>query len=432
MDGRCSFARVACLLALTLFAKRVCAEAEWPQFRGPDGQGNATPEKLVDRWSETENIRWKSELPGQGWSSPVVDGDQIWLTTATDEGRSLRALRIRRSDGKVTRNVEIFRRDRAEHVHSQNGHATPTPILDGEFVFVHFGANGTACLNRNGEILWRNEQLAYRTPHGPANSPVLHGDLLLVCCDGEDKQFVAALDKRTGKIVWRRDRSHMEDARRKSREEKNEGRKGLPFIAFSTPLVIDVNGESLLVSTPADHVVANRVRDGEEVWWFPYNCFSLVARPLYRNGLVYAIGGLRDGHYVLYAIPADAKGRLAEADLAWKRDETIPQCPSPVLIGDKLFLIKDNGIATCLNAMTGDELWQQRVGGNYRSSPIAVGDRVYFTSQKGKTTVLKLGDRYDPIATNQLNGIFLASPAVAGNELYLRSDQHLYRIESDL
>ena len=406
------------------------AQLEWPQFRGPDGQGHASAAKVPISWNESTNIRWKASIPGRGWSSPVVDGDQIWLTTATQDDRSLRAICIDRATGNIKQNIEVFRRDAAEHVHSQNSHATPTPVLDGDLVIVHFGTNGTAAITRSGEILWRNHELNYSTPHGSANSPVVHGNLVIVCCDGEDKQFVAALDKRNGKIVWRHDRAHMEDARRKSKAEQNPGRKGLPFIAFSTPLVAEVNGVALLISTPADHVVANRVENGEEVWWLPYNCFSLVARPVIGNGLVYAIGGLKDGHYVLYAIPQDASGKLSESDLAWKREDTIPQCPSPLLLGERLFLIKDSGIATCLDAVSGEELWQARIGGNYRASPVSVGDRVYFTSQKGKTTVLRLDDRFSPLATNQLEGIFLASPAIAGDALFLRSDSHLYRIEA--
>jgi outer membrane protein assembly factor BamB len=381
-------------------------------------------------WSETENIAWKVAIPGSGWSSPVVADGQIWLTTATDDGRSLRAVCIDRESGQIQHNVEAFTRPNAEHVHSQNSHATPTPIIDGDRVFAHFGRNGTACLSRDGGIVWRNTELVYSTPHGSANSPVLHGNMLIVCCDGTDKQFVVALDKQSGRVIWKRDRTHLEDANRKSSEEKNESRKGLPFIAFSTPLVIDVEGTPLLISTPADHVVANRVDTGEEVWWLPYNCFSLVARPVFGNGMVYAIGGLKDGHYALYAIRADARGKISEENLAWKRTKSIPQCPSPVLIGNELFLIKDSGIATCLNATTGEELWQKRIGGTYRASPVAVGDHVYFCSQKGKTTVLKLGTKYSPVATNQLDGIFLASPAIAGQSLFLRSDTHLYRIES--
>ena len=406
------------------------AEHEWPQFRGPTGQGTATTSAAPTTWSETKNVRWKAPTPGSGWSSPVVSGNQIWMTSSIQEGRSLRAICVDRSSGSIIREAEVFRREEAEHVHSQNNHAAPTPVIDGNQVFVHFGTNGTAALDRNGNVLWRNTDLKYHTPHGAANSPVVSGGFVIVCCDGEDRQFVAALYKKTGKIAWRRNRAHLEDARRKSREETNEGRKGLPFIAFSTPLVIDIDGVPTLISTPADHVVANRVDTGEELWWFPYNCFSLVARPVFENGIVYAIGGLRDGHYVLYAIPASSRGRIEEDDLAWKRTETVPQCPSPILLNNRLFMMKDSGIATCLDATTGKELWQRRIGGNYRSSPIAIGNHVYVTSQKGKTTIIKLADRYEVVATNQLDGIFLASAAVVGDEFYLRSDSHLYRIES--
>ena len=280
----------------------------------------------------------------------------------------------------------------------------------------------------DGKVLWRNQALIYSTPHGSANSPVVVGGLLIVCADGSDRQFVVAFDKQNGKIRWRRDRQHLEEAQRKSSEEQNVSRKGLPFIAFSTPLVIEVAGQSLLVSTPADHVVANRVDTGEEVWWLPYNCFSLVARPVFGNGLVYAIGGLRDGHYALYAIRPDGRGQLGDEHLAWVRTETIPQVPSPLLMGKQLFLIKDSGIATCLNAISGEQLWQKRLGGNYRASPISVGRNVYVCSQEGKTIVIQIDSEFRSIATNQLYGIFLASPAISGKSFFLRSESHLYRI----
>ena len=427
MTSNLKFSRSPLLLVLTLAATAGAVQG-WPQFRGPNGQGHAESATAPISWSETSNVAWKTAIPGRGWSSPVVANGQIWLTTATNEGRSLRAMCVDRDSGKTQHNVEVFSRPDAEHVHTQNSHATPTPIIDGDRVFVHFGRNGTACLDCDGTILWRNTEHVYSTPHGSANSPVLHDDRLIICCDGMDKQFVAALDKRTGKTIWRRNRGHMDDAHRKSAEEKDDSRKGLPFIAFSTPLVIDVDGTALLVSTPADHVVANRVDTGEEVWWLPYNCFSLVARPVYGNGLVYAIGGLRDGHYALYAIPVNSQGKIEEEQLAWKRTETVPQCPSPLLIDDKLFLIKDSGIATCLDAVSGKELWQRRIGGNYRASPVAVGRNVYVCSQKGKTTILRLGQEYQSVGTNQLDGIFLASPAVVARSLFLRSDSHLYRI----
>lgn len=414
-------------LLLTSFAT---AELDWPQFRGPSGQGQAHSTGLPTQWSEEQNIHWKVAIPGQGWSSPVIADDQVWLTTATDEGRSLRALCLSRVSGQILHNVEVFVRDDVEHVHKQNSHATPTPVIDHEHVYVHFGANGTAALTRDGEIVWKNQKLQYKTPHGSANSPVLHGGRLIVCCDGSDRQFLTALNKRTGEIAWRHDRAHMEAARQKSQAEQNPDRAGLPFIAFSTPLIIEVDSVAMIISTPADHVVANRVDTGEEVWWYPYNCFSLVARPVHGNGLVYAIGGLRDGHYVMYAIPEDSKGELSESDLAWKHEKSVPQCPSPLLIKKKILLMKDSGVATCLDAISGDELWQERIGEGFKASPIAIGDNAYLLSQKGKITVAKIGDSFERLATNELDGLFLASPAVAGDALYLRSESHLYCVKN--
>ena len=403
--------------------------AEWPQFRGPNGQGHVTGKRLAMKWSEDESITWKTNIPGLGWSSPVVVENEIWMTTATNDGRSLRAVCVNRSNGKLLHNIEVFTKSKAANAHSQNSHASPTPVIERDHVFVHFGPSGTACLTRTGEVVWKADRFWYDTPHGNASSPVVHGDLVLICCDGSNKQFVAALDKKTGDTVWQHDRAHMEDAHRKSNAEQNEDRKGLPFISFSTPLVADVDGTAIMISTPADHVVANRVDNGKEVWWHPYNCFSLVARPVVGNGMVYAIGGIRDGHYKLFAIPLTSEGKVSEDQLVWTRDVGVPQVPSPILIGGELFLVNDKGVATCLDAKTGEEIWRHRLGGNYRASPIAIGEHIYATTQKGKTKIFKADREFKMVAENKLDGVFLASPAAAGGSLFLRSDQHLYRID---
>ena len=395
--------------ALVLFAAAIAPAAadEWPQFRGPDGQGHASQRGLPAEWSETKNVVWKTPIEGLGWSSPVIRGKQIWLTTATDEGRSLRAVCIDLDSGKMVHDVEVFQVESPGAVHSKNSHASPSAVLEGERVYVHFGDNGTACLSSDGKVLWRNNELKYAHGHGPAGSPVLYKDLLIVNCDGTDIQYVAALDKRSGKIRWKTDR---------------KGR-----MAYSTPLVIRVGNEDQLISTGGDAVVAYAPADGEELWRVRYDGYSEVPRPVYGLGLVFISSGYDSP--VLYAIRPDGRGDVTDTHVAWTLSKAAPLNPSPVLLGTALYLVSDKGIASCLDAKTGEQRWQKRVQGNYSASPLAADGKIYFTNETGLTTVLADAEEYQELAANQVEGRTLASLAVSGRALYLRTDTHLYRIE---
>ncbi len=407
------------LTLLLFFVTSTALSAEWPQFRGPDGQGHSDAQGLPLRWSETENITWKTRIPGEGWSSPVIWGDQIWMTSASEKGKSLRAVCVKRSDGRVLHDVEVLRPEAPGSHHEQNGFASPTPVLDGERAFAHFGPRGTVCLSTHGEILWKNVELQYSALQGAASSPILHGERLILTCDGTDHQFLVALNKRTGRIEWKQPRQHLEAAAKKHAIAK---------MAYSTPLVSNVAGVQQLVSTGADHVAAYDVETGKELWWMPYDGFSLVARPSYGNGLFYVVGSITLDHHAVYAVRPGA-GQLQGDQIVWQRSVGIPHVPSPLLVGEELFVVHDRGVATCLNAMTGEVHWRERLGGNYRASPIEVRGRVYITNQEGKTFVLTAGKEFKVLATNDLDGTFFASPAVAGKALFLRSDTHLYRVE---
>lgn len=416
-------------LLIVAMSCAAAAPAEWPQFRGPEGQGHSSAQGLPLEWSETQNVTWKVPIPGTGWSSPVVAGEQIWLTTALQEGRSLRAVCVDRQSGRVIYNVELFRREQSAEVHAKNSHATPTPVLERDRVFVHFGAAGTACLSTGGEVIWKTTELQYHQPYAAASSPILFGDLLILHCDGSDVQFVAALDKRTGNLVWKKTRQHLEAASHKD-QTMPPARRGFAFMAYSTPLVIDVKGTPQLVSTAADHVAAYDPNTGEEIWWSGYDGFSLVARPVYGHGLVFVIGTEEQAtRSVLHALRPDGRGELADTQFAWSLRQAVPHVPSPLLVGDELYMVNDAGIATCLDAQTGHVYWKERIGGNYSASPIACDGKIYFCSEDGKTTVLAPAKQFKPLADNRLDGRFLASPAVAGRALFLRSDTHLYRIE---
>jgi outer membrane protein assembly factor BamB len=394
-------------LAWLVVQQAAAAEGEWPQFRGPDGQGHAEQQGLPTEWSETKNIAFKSAIPGLGWSSPVIADGQLWLTTALDEGHSLHAICLDASSGQLLHDVEVFPISEPGGIHKKNSYASPTPILEGNRVYVHFGDLGTACLATDGTIVWRTNELKYQHGHGPAGSPVLYGDLLIVSCDGTDVQYVAALDKRTGEVRWK------------------SPRKGR--MAYSTPLVINVGGQDQLVSTGGDQAVAYEPTTGREIWWVRYDGYSEVPRPVYGQGLVFLASGY-DTPW-LYAVRPDGRDDVTDTHVVWKLQRGAPLNPSPLIVGEDLYLVSDQGIASCLDAKTGEKHWQKRVPGNYSASPLLADGKIYLTNEQGLTTVIKPGKEYHELAANQIEGDTLASLAVSGKALFLRSGTHLYRIE---
>lgn len=400
--------------------------ADWPQFRGPDGQGHSDQEGVPIHWSETKHVAWKTAVPGEGFSSPVIARNQVWMTSAEAGGKSLHAICIDQTNGQLLHDVEVLRPDDPGPRHKTNGYASPTPVLDGKHIYVHFGPRGTVCLDTSGNIVWRNTELRYNAFQGAASSPILYEDLLILTCDGTDYQFIAALDKRTGKTKWRQPRAHLEAAA-KSDAGKPPGSR-ISKMSYSTPLVQTVDGGPQLVSTGAFHVAAYDVKTGREIWWMPYVGYSLVCRPSYGNGLFYIVGSVAQDHFCVYAMRPD-KGRVRDDQIVWQRSRGIAHVPSPLLVGQELFVIDNGGVATCVDALTGIEHWRERLGGAHDASPIEVRGRIYFCNREGKTTVLSAGTEFSVLATNQLHGVFRASPAVADGALFLRSDTHLYRID---
>lgn len=400
--------RLVLLILLVLLGAGVGAE-DWPQFRGPTGQGHSIERNLPAEWSETRNIVWKAPVPGSGWSSPVVAGGRVWVTTAVrGRGTSLRALALDVTDGRVLVNTEVFTLNTTTLLNAKNSFASPTPILEGERVYVHFGADGTAALTTAGEIVWRT-QLPYRSQHGNGGSPVLHGDLLIVSCDGDDVAYVVGLDKNTGKIRWKRNR----------RDSFAQ--------AYTTPLVIRVGQQDQVVSIGADRTTAYDARSGQEIWRVAYpGGFSNVPRPVYGHGLVYIATGFQQPS--LLAVRPDGTGDVTNTHVAWRLDRGVPYTPSPLLVGDELYIVSDLGVATCLDARTGAVRWQQRLSGNFSASPVFADGRIYFQSEEGATTVLAPGPVFRRLAVSTIDGQTLASMAVSGGSIFIRSDSHLYRI----
>jgi outer membrane protein assembly factor BamB len=380
---------------------------DWPEFRGPTGQGLSEARGLPATWSETQNVRWKTAIPGRGWSSPTIQGDRIWLTTATEEGRSLRILRLDRNTGAVLLNVELFRLKSPGPLHAKNSLASPTPVLEAGRVYVHFGANGTACLTDTGEIVWKTRLDYDNGQHGPGGSPVLYDDLLIVSCDGQQTQYVVALDKRTGKTRWKKFR---------------EGAQ-----AYTTPLVVRLPAGDQVISPGAFRTIAYDPRTGKELWQVRYgDGFSNVPRPVYGNGLVYLCTGFHQPQ--LLAVRLDGRGDVTKSHIAWSLKRGVSLTPSPLLVGDELYLVSDNGIATCMDAKTGAPHWQVRLGGNHSASPLYADGRIYFLSEEGESVVIEPGKEFKRLATNRLDGQTLASMAVSSGSIFVRSQTHLYRL----
>jgi outer membrane protein assembly factor BamB len=409
---------VTMLLASSLQPPRVFAE-DWYQFRGPDSQGHSSAVGLPTHWTTTENVRWKTSIPGKGWSSPITFGNQIFLTTAVPAGRthSLHALALEASTGKIAWDVTVFDSlvpSVARQIHSKNSHASPTPITDGEHVFVHFGAHGTACLTTEGKILWKTREIKYEPQHGSGGSPLLVDGLLVFNCDGADVQFVVALDAATGKIRWKKERPACDEVKR---------------FAFGTPLVIEVGGRKQIVSPGAHDVEAYDPQTGTAIWNVRYTGYSIVPRPVFGNGLVYLSTSF--DRSVLLAIRPDGKGDVTDSHVAWKQSRSIPFTPSFLLLGADLFLINDAGIASCLDAKTGQPRWTHRVGGKYSASPLFADGRIYIQSEAGDTVVLRPDpERYVEVARNDLNEQSLATPVPIDHALLIRTASALYRIEN--
>jgi outer membrane protein assembly factor BamB len=397
---------------LVLLAGLQARAEDWPQFRGPSGQGHSSETGLPLEWSESKNVVWKSMVPGRGWSSPVVADGRVWLTTAVADrsGASLRALAFDVETGRELVNAEVFRIRDSALLNVKNSHASPTPILEGGRVYIHFGAYGTAALTSTGEIVWKT-RLPYESQHGNGGSPILYGDLLIISCDGSDQAYVVALDKNTGKTRWKTSRRDPYDQ------------------AYSTPLVIRVGDQDQIFSVGAFRAAAYDPASGKEIWRVGYaDGFSNVPRPVYGHGLVFIATGFQEPS--LLAVRVDGKNDVTKTNIVWNIRRGAPYTPSPLLVGDELYFVSDVGIASCVDAETGTTHWQVRLGGNYSASPVFADGRIYFQSEEGVTTVIAPGKQIRRLSQNKLDGDMLATMAISNGSIFIRTDRSLYRISS--
>jgi outer membrane protein assembly factor BamB len=409
------------LLAVLFVSVAASGGDSWPQFRGPSQNGVSDATELPLKWSESASVKWKTALPGEGWSSPIVANGQIWVTTALDEGRSLRAICVDLETGGVVCDIEVFKNDSPPPKHKRNSYASPTGIIDGDRLFVHFGTMGTACIDtKSGSIRWENRDLRVDHQNGPGGSIVGWKDKLIIACDGIDFQYEAALDKLTGKIAWKTPRSALSELMKLPADMRK---------AYGTPVLMAIDGRTQSLTTASNRLYAHDPDSGKEIWHFDYpRGFSNVPLPVSDGKvMVVATGFMKP---ILLGIKVGgADGDVTQSHLLWKQPAGAPDQSSPIIVKDRVYVTTGGGILSCLNLQNGQIVWKERIGSDFAASPIYAAGRLYFFAAVGPCTVIEPGDTFKKLAENILEAGCMASPAVVGKSLIVRTKTHLYRIE---
>ena len=394
------------------------ASNDWTEFRGTGGDGKALGAELPTDFSDPDIVVWKTAIPGRGWSSPVIADGQIWLTTATPEGKTMSAICVDFETGNIIHNRVIHENENPAPCHPTNTYATPTPVIDAGKVYLHFGSYGTTCLDtKTAETLWQRTDLPCDHHRGPASSPIIFEDLLIVALDGVDQRYVVALDKKTGQTVWKRDRDVQYE------NDNGDRRK-----AYGTGVVFQIDGQPLLIYPSSVATIAYRPASGEPVWTVYHSGMNVSARPLLTDkGNVIISNGMGK------AISVDpvGEGDITKTNIEWKIAKSVNRKTTPLVVGERLYMISDDGIASCVDVSDGSYVWQERIGGKFSASPIFDGQNIFAFDNEGTIHVFKPGDTFDEVAKSKLGDGFRASPAVSGKKLILRSLTHLYCLEKN-
>ena len=426
------------LLLFVLLLPTSSLRADWPQWRGPGAQGHTDSKNLPVTWSEEENVKWKTPIPGRGYSSPVIANNQIWVTTAFETKASpeetkkrlkantgsqpltllssvrMHAICLDSRNGEVIHDIELLKLKDPQWVHQLNSYASPTPVLTEGRLYCHFGTHGNACVDTNsGKLIWSHSNLNVMHENGPGSSPVIYKDMMILNYDGSDKQFVTGLNKQTGKPVWKTSRSG-------EMHENPQLQK-----AYGTPLMMTLDGTPTLLSNGANWLYAYDPMTGKELWKSEYGQlgFSNVSRPVGDGKRIYLSTGYMRSKLTAFDINRKSGKK------AWEYDKGVPKICSPLLVGNEIYFSADKGgIVTCLNATSGEEIWRERIGGDHSSSPLYASGKIYFHSVNGVTTVIQAGREFKKLADNKLDGKIYASAAVEGDSLVIRTDKALYCI----
>ena len=403
---------------------------QWPEFRGPNGNGIVVGERgLPTTWSEEKNIAWKTKIDGKAWSSPVVWDDQIWITNSSVDGKLMEGICINKKDGKIKYRLSLFKNETVEPLgNNVNSYGSPSPVIEKDAVYIHFGSYGTTAIDTNsGKEIWKRTDLECRHFRGPGSSPIIFQDMLILTMDGVDFQYVIALDKKTGKTKWKTERSTKWDDVEPDGKIRGDGdlRK-----AYTTPTFLKVSGKTIMISPGAKSCFAYNPINGKELWNITYSGYSNASRTVIYKDNAIINSGYGKPHLISVKIDPSAAGDISGTHINWDIFKRVPKRSSPIIVGDQLYMTTDEGILTCLDAKTGESNWSDRMPGHYSASPIFADGKLYFFSEMGHCYVIAPGGDYNLISKNKLDSGFMASPAISGKAIYARSKTHLYRIEN--
>ena len=410
----------------SLFAsKPATSQTEsWTHFRGSSMNGIANTEKVPVFFKDSLNIKWKTEITGKGLSSPVIYGDQIWITTASEDGTELFAVCLDFKTGKILHSIGLFAPDSLIQINALNSYATPTPCIEEGFVYTHFGSLGTACINTvNGEVVWKRTDLKCDHMQGPGSSPVLYKDLLILHFDGNDIRFIVALNKSTGDIVWLKERpieiyAQIDELSRK---------------AYITPIIINVNGKDMMISNGAGICSAYEPQTGEEIWRVVRGTGGTISMPFYEDEIVYFYTGTladESGKKIseILAVNPDGKGDITNSGILWRKEAEPLQLLTPVIKNGLIYTVDARNILTCFDAKTSETIWTEKLNNKYNSSPVYASGNIFFGSIRGEVLVIKEGRKPDILAQNQMDEAIWATPAILRSSIILRTSNHVFRI----
>lgn len=401
----------------------------WPQFRGPGSRGLSSETGLPLKWTATSNVAWKAPLPGPGHSSPIVWGNRIFLTAFRPAPGGTGGV-FRSLMGLIARGVSVSGQlfvlclDRAtgkalwerevpleviEEVHPTNSPASPTPVTDGQRVYVYFGSYGLLAYDFDGRKIWERRLGPFPNEWGSASSPILYGNMLILNCDTDAEDFLLAVDKATGKTIWQTPRNATR--------------------AWPVPVIWNAGGRDQIVVSGSERVTAYDPSNGREIWTVDGLSTWVSPTPVAAHGLLFVAANGPGGNIIM-AIRPGGRGNITSTHVAWRHERAAPYIPSPIVVGDYLFVVKDGGIMTCLNARTGELAWQQRLParGSYYASPVAAEGRLYVISEDGEVTVVAAKPTFEVIATSSMGERTMASPALSSGQIFIRTDNALWAI----
>ena len=415
---------VFAVLLLTISFGAVAQESNWTHFRGSDLNGISTDNQVPVFWNDTTNVIWKTDIRGKGWSSPVIYGNQVWLTTATIDGKEMSGICVDFKTGKILYDILLFKQESIYGKHSINTYATPTPCIEKGYVYLNFGSTGTVCVNTNdGKVVWKRDDLKVEHVQGTGASPIIYKDMLILHFEGTDQQFIVALNKKTGETIWRADRP----------TECYAPLLPIGKKAYITPIVINVNGKDLLISNGSAVCIAYDVQTGKEIWRVIEGEDSTIACPVTEDGIVYFYTSFvtpTDGEKFIELLAVDPKGSgdISKTNILWRMKAPILQLLTPLIKDGIIYTVDTRNNLFAIDAKTGTTIYEKRQKNKYNASPVYAGGHVYFTSVKGETLVLKAGRTLEILAENKLPGEIYATPAIAQNSIIIRNESTLYRI----